>query len=125
MARGVFDAVGYEDLLIVVKYSSGYLATTDQPEDMLFFYKHLSLGGGLYKVPKDLLVYRYVSARLIHQLAQVSRHDDISQDQPDYTHGLQSSCFRGSGPYGRKWPNITSTDSVKARVVLFYDLGLR
>lgn len=47
LSREVFDAVG------------GYLPDMDQPEDMVFFYKHLSLGGGLYKVPKELLYYRY------------------------------------------------------------------
>ncbi|KAL4240235.1 UDP-GlcNAc:betaGal beta-1 [Mactra antiquata] len=29
------------------------------PEDLLFFYKHLELGGDLYRVDKDLLTYRY------------------------------------------------------------------
>ncbi|XP_060583301.1 UDP-GlcNAc:betaGal beta-1,3-N-acetylglucosaminyltransferase-like protein 1 isoform X2 [Ruditapes philippinarum] len=29
------------------------------PEDLIFFYKHLELGGGLYRVEKDLLMYRY------------------------------------------------------------------
>ena len=29
------------------------------PEDLLFFYKHLSLGGKLQLVDEELLVYRY------------------------------------------------------------------
>ena len=29
------------------------------PEDLIFFYRHLELGGGLYRVDKDLLMYRY------------------------------------------------------------------
>ena len=29
------------------------------PEDLMFFYKHLSLGGKLMKIDKELLVYRH------------------------------------------------------------------
>lgn len=58
MPREVFNAVGYEGQQCKRLILSGYLPDTDQPEDMLFFYKHLSLGGDLFKVHNDLLFYR-------------------------------------------------------------------
>jgi hypothetical protein len=46
--RSVFDAVG--------GFNEGGKGT---PEDMIFFYHHLRLGGALAKVHEQLLMYRY------------------------------------------------------------------
>lgn len=43
-------------------YSAGYTGISSfqgTPEDLMFFYKHLQLGGELCKVEKELLTYRY------------------------------------------------------------------
>ncbi|KAH7949581.1 hypothetical protein HPB49_012410 [Dermacentor silvarum] len=47
-SRAVFDAVGGFD-----ETGKG------TPEDLIFFYKHLDLGGNVVRVEKDLLIYRY------------------------------------------------------------------
>jgi hypothetical protein len=48
MPRAVFDRVG------------GYVEDgRGVPEDLIFFYKHIEMGGAICKVDQPLLIYRY------------------------------------------------------------------
>lgn len=56
--------------------SASYAYFQGTPEDLMFFYRHLQLGGGLHRVEKELLTYRY------HQDCQsfnVKRYTDGKQ----------------------------------------------
>lgn len=59
--RSVFDSVdGYDD-------------TPDAPEDLIFFYRHLQLGGRLLKVRGEpLLRYRYSSGSLSWRVSRIT-----------------------------------------------------
>eukprot|EP01130_Rhizamoeba_saxonica_P011302 TRINITY_DN4692_c0_g1_i2.p1 TRINITY_DN4692_c0_g1~~TRINITY_DN4692_c0_g1_i2.p1 ORF type:complete len:169 (-),score=22.35 TRINITY_DN4692_c0_g1_i2:27-533(-) len=58
MHRRVFNKVG------------GYNADTNSPEDMIFFYRHLELGGSLLKVDDVLLKYRYHENMTSHKISR-------------------------------------------------------
>lgn len=92
------------------------------PEDLIFFYKHIELGGRLHRVEKDLLTYRYHTDATTFSISE----DTIWKLRVDFLHRrvLKSwSCFTiwNAGKQGRKlYRSLPVEDQQK--VVAFCDI---
>lgn len=112
MARGTFEKVG--------GYDERYPGI---PEDMLFFYKHLRLGGGLFKVDRTLQLYRY------HQTSTsggIHRHTLLQTrarelEETVLKHWKRFSIW-GAGRDGKKLFMSFSDNSIRDKVTAFADV---
>ncbi|XP_045212343.2 UDP-GlcNAc:betaGal beta-1,3-N-acetylglucosaminyltransferase-like protein 1 [Mercenaria mercenaria] len=96
--REVFDRVG------------GFCeAGKGVPEDLIFFYKHLELGGGLYRVEKDLLMYRYHPEATTFSV----KEDTIWKERVEF---LQKQVLS-------KWPTFTIWNAGKQGRKLYRSLS--
>ncbi|XP_041364830.1 UDP-GlcNAc:betaGal beta-1,3-N-acetylglucosaminyltransferase-like protein 1 isoform X2 [Gigantopelta aegis] len=111
MSRSVFNTVGAFDE-----------AGKGVPEDLIFFYKHLELGGEIIRVDDCLLVYRYhaeaatfsVSEETIWQLR-------VQFIQQQLLHKWNTFSIWNAGKQGRKFFRSLDEKSQK-KVVAFCDV---
>eukprot|EP00026_Physarum_polycephalum_P010444 Phypoly_transcript_10608.p1 GENE.Phypoly_transcript_10608~~Phypoly_transcript_10608.p1 ORF type:complete len:174 (+),score=33.03 Phypoly_transcript_10608:740-1261(+) len=92
------------------------------PEDLIFFHKHLDLGGGLYKVDLPLVYYRYhhtSQSKQIHRLDLVQVRMDAFERRVLSKWG--NFTIWSAGRDGKKFFNLL-TDENKAKVVAFCDI---
>lgn len=111
MSRKTFDKVG------------GYDETFPGcPEDLIFFYAHLGLGGGLHKVDKKLLVYRYhaeSTCKAIHRLVLLKVRSQAIQEQ--VLSKWDSFTIWSVGRDGKKFFNSLSVEN-QNKVAAFCDI---
>ncbi|GJQ83286.1 hypothetical protein Trydic_g8878 [Trypoxylus dichotomus] len=84
------------------------------PEDLIFFYKHLDLGGKIYRVNEVLLVYNYHIYAATHSI-----HEDtiwslrIAQMQANIINNWKSFTIWNAGKQGRKFYKSLSPENQK------------
>ncbi|XP_060076510.1 UDP-GlcNAc:betaGal beta-1,3-N-acetylglucosaminyltransferase-like protein 1 [Ylistrum balloti] len=92
------------------------------PEDLIFFYRHLELGGGLFRVDEDLVMYRYHP-----QATTFSVHTDtiwthrMGAIQDQVINKWSSFTIWNAGKQGRKLYRSLSKENQK-KVAMFCDV---
>eukprot|EP01112_Ceratiomyxa_fruticulosa_P020660 TRINITY_DN7115_c0_g1_i1.p1 TRINITY_DN7115_c0_g1~~TRINITY_DN7115_c0_g1_i1.p1 ORF type:complete len:328 (-),score=60.67 TRINITY_DN7115_c0_g1_i1:119-1102(-) len=113
MSRDLFDRVGgFEEKLLC-------------PEDLIFFHKHLDLGGTLFKVGEPLVIYRYHLGQTsfkIHRLELVNVRIKAFQSRVLSTPEWQTFTIWGAGRDGRKFFKMLN-DAEKKKVQAFCDVA--
>mmetsp|Transcript_73178 Transcript_73178/g.136758 ORF Transcript_73178/g.136758 Transcript_73178/m.136758 type:complete len:351 (+) Transcript_73178:111-1163(+) len=92
------------------------------PEDLIFFYAHLRMGGTLAKVPKPLVVYRYHENQTSHSVGAeriwALRVEAMQHDLLDH---LGSFSIWSAGRDGKRfYRSLNETN--RAKVLLFLDV---
>jgi len=92
------------------------------PEDMIFFHKHLDLGGGLYKVESPLVTYRYHENSMSKQIHRL----DLAQVRLDAFErrvlaGWETFTIWSAGRDGKKFFSMLKPEN-KGKVVAFCDV---
>ncbi|XP_037804568.1 UDP-GlcNAc:betaGal beta-1,3-N-acetylglucosaminyltransferase-like protein 1 [Penaeus monodon] len=112
--RNVFDRVG--------GFSEAGKGT---PEDLIFFFKHLQLGGKVFRHPDNLLVYRY------HPTATTFSIDEqtiwnlrIQEIEKCILSHWESFTIWNAGKQGRKFYRSLTTENQK-KVVAFCDVDVK
>jgi glycosyltransferase involved in cell wall biosynthesis len=93
------------------------------PEDLIFFLDHLILGGGLTKVERPLVTYRYVhTSWSIGTKALDLQRVRIKYLQETVLSQWSSFSIYGGGYDAKKFINLLSTDNAK-KVEVFGDIA--
>ncbi|KAH3871431.1 UDP-GlcNAc:betaGal beta-1,3-N-acetylglucosaminyltransferase-like protein 1 [Dreissena polymorpha] len=110
-SREVFDKVGGFD-----EGGKGV------PEDLLFFYKHIELGGGVYRVDRDLLMYRYHQEAVTFSISEqtIWNHRVIFLEKQVLSK-WQAFTIWNAGKQGRKLFRSLTPEN-QAKVVFFCDV---
>ncbi|WAQ96512.1 B3GNL-like protein [Mya arenaria] len=92
------------------------------PEDLLFFYKHLELGGGLYRVERDLLMYRYHPGAATFSISEdtIWKHRVTFLQQQVLSKWKEFTIWN-AGKQGRKLYRSLSPEN-QAKVIAFCDV---
>jgi hypothetical protein len=111
MARSVFDRVG--------GYDQDY---PHCPEDMIFFHRHLALGGSLHSVNKVLLHYRHLSTSTCHSITRTRLMQEKARHfEHQVLQALPSITIWNAGKDGRKMFMSLSAQA-RNKVVAFCDV---
>ncbi|XP_042891742.1 UDP-GlcNAc:betaGal beta-1,3-N-acetylglucosaminyltransferase-like protein 1 isoform X2 [Penaeus japonicus] len=112
--RAVFDRVG--------GFSEAGKGT---PEDLIFFFKHLRLGGKVLRHPDDLLVYRYHPTATTFSIDEQTIWDlRIQEIQEWVLSRWESFTIWNGGKQGRKFYRSLRTENQK-KVVAFCDVDVK
>lgn len=114
MSRATFDRVG--------GFEEGQKRC---PEDLIFFNKHLDLGGGIARVNDTLLVYRFVAGSASHLIEKRALQRTRI---PFFEHRVLSRwpqiTLWGAGKDGKRFLNDLSPE-IAAKVVAFCDVDVK
>ncbi|EEZ99809.1 UDP-GlcNAc:betaGal beta-1,3-N-acetylglucosaminyltransferase-like protein 1 [Tribolium castaneum] len=95
------------------------------PEDLIFFYKHLDLGGKVYRVNKCLLVYTYhPSATTFSVMEDTIWRLRLERLENVVLRNWQKFTIWNAGKQGRKLYNSLSEDSLK-KVIALCDVDIK
>lgn len=112
--RAVFDAVGGFD-----EGGKGI------PEDLIFFYKHLDLGGQLRRVEDDLLTYRYHQQAATFSVLESTIWDvRLARLQQRVLSVWKTFTIWNAGKQGRRFYRSLNSESQK-KVVAFCDVDAK
>lgn len=110
-SRAVFDSVGGFD-------ESG----KGTPEDLIFFYKHLDLGGNVVRVEKDLLTYRYHLQQSTFTIAESTIWDlRLARLKQNVLNQWSSFTIWNAGKQGRRLYRSLDIEN-RRKVVAFCDV---
>jgi len=94
---------------------------------MIFFYEHLRLGGELYKVEKDLLLYRYHATMTSHKISRatlmeyrVRAFEQQILSNPSWATFMIWGCGRDGKKFYKTLPEIH-----QQKVIAFCDVNPR
>ncbi|KAI4470074.1 glycosyltransferase [Holotrichia oblita] len=111
LKRAIFDSVG--------GFSEAGKGT---PEDLIFFYKHLDLGGKIYRVNETLLIYNYHMHATTHTI-----HEDtiwalrMVQLETDKINNWKTFTIWNAGKQGRKFYKSLSSEN-QSKVIAMCDV---
>lgn len=113
-SRSVFDKVG--------GFDEGGMGV---PEDLIFFYKHLDLGGTLMRIDEDLLMYRYHQTSATFSVKEETIWNiRLEHLQKQVLSMLSEYTIWNAGRQGRKFFRSLSTDN-QNKVKYFCDVDLK
>ncbi|XP_059165373.1 UDP-GlcNAc:betaGal beta-1,3-N-acetylglucosaminyltransferase-like protein 1 [Physella acuta] len=95
------------------------------PEDLIFFYKHLELGGEIIRVEKDLLMYRYHPQATTFSISEKTIWElRVRFLEKQVLDKYQSFSIWNAGKQGRKFYRSLSTNN-KRKVSMFCDVDVK
>ncbi|XP_033126944.1 UDP-GlcNAc:betaGal beta-1,3-N-acetylglucosaminyltransferase-like protein 1, partial [Anneissia japonica] len=95
------------------------------PEDLLFFLKHLELGGGVYRVDENLLTYRYHPDCTTHSVHRDTIWDiRLEAIQKRVINQWKQFTIWNAGKEGRKFYRSLTQEN-KAKVKEFCDVDAK
>lgn len=111
--RSVFDAVG------------GFKSGLGVPEDLIFFYRHLALGGKLFRVDRKLLQYTYHSNAATFSISRETiwnlRVQHLVANELNRKPWNQGFTIWNAGKQGRRFYRSLS-EELQQKVVAFCDV---